>query len=41
MHDWWPTTMTAAQAWDEREFAFVLAGCEACLLCESSEAIDT
>jgi hypothetical protein len=41
MHDWWPTTMTAAQAWVEREFAFVLAGCEACALWESSEVIDT
>jgi hypothetical protein len=41
MHDWWPTTMTAAQAWVEREFAVVLAGCEACALWESSEVIDT
>jgi hypothetical protein len=37
----WPTTITAAHAWLEREFAAVLGGCEACALCEISEAIDT
>jgi hypothetical protein len=27
--DWWPTTITAGQAWVERLFAAVGAGCEA------------
>jgi hypothetical protein len=40
-HDLRPATITAAHARVEREFALVEGGCEACALCESSEAIDT